>query len=313
MNLQTSRARWVALIGITLIGCAANTNDTASDDEDGDVSVGEEALRAPVVDVPFHEFEDPAGIGHAGQRETRVVITRGATYKRLFGHAAPKDIDFDKDAVAFYSAGVKNTGGYDAAILSIVRSGHKLGITTQLVSPGADCAVTEALTKPYVLVKLEKPRRIERVRYTRQDETRDCGQPSGRFCGGIAAFPCPGNGKCVDNPDDDCDPNNGGADCGGVCTCIENQLCVQGKVWDNSPDVCACVDAGGVGDDNPCVTTLCPQGTRCDLQNGGPVCVSDGTLACGKNTCGEGQVCCNASCGICTQPDEACIQIACEP
>lgn len=38
------------------------------------------------------------------------------------------------------------------------------------------------------------------------------------FCGGIAAFPCPDGMQCVDDPDDSCDPKNGGADCGGICT-----------------------------------------------------------------------------------------------
>jgi hypothetical protein len=37
------------------------------------------------------------------------------------------------------------------------------------------------------------------------------------FCGGIAAFKCPEGQKCVDDPRDDCDPANGGNDCGGVC------------------------------------------------------------------------------------------------
>lgn len=37
------------------------------------------------------------------------------------------------------------------------------------------------------------------------------------FCGGIAGFPCPKGQTCVDDPRDDCDPNNGGADCGGLC------------------------------------------------------------------------------------------------
>jgi hypothetical protein len=34
---------------------------------------------------------------------------------------------------------------------------------------------------------------------------------------------------------------------------------------------------------------------------------------CGDTVCTGGDVCCNASCGICTPPDGACIQIACEP
>jgi len=36
-------------------------------------------------------------------------------------------------------------------------------------------------------------------------------------------------------------------------------------------------------------------------------------IPCGESTCGPGQVCCNASCGICTPPDGACIQMVCEP
>jgi hypothetical protein len=34
--------------------------------------------------------------------------------------------------------------------------------------------------------------------------------------------------------------------------------------------------------------------------------------ACGKNTCAVGEVCCNASCGICTPPNGGCILLACD-
>ncbi|KAK4209943.1 hypothetical protein QBC37DRAFT_429575 [Rhypophila decipiens] len=38
------------------------------------------------------------------------------------------------------------------------------------------------------------------------------------FCGGFAGFACKDANKlCVDDPRDDCDPFNGGADCGGIC------------------------------------------------------------------------------------------------
>lgn len=36
-------------------------------------------------------------------------------------------------------------------------------------------------------------------------------------CGGIAAFPCAKGMICVDDPGDDCDPKNYGADCIGMC------------------------------------------------------------------------------------------------
>ncbi len=44
----------------------------------------------------------------------------------------------------------------------------------------------------------------------------ECVEPSGT-CGGIAGLQCPTGEQCVDNPRDNCDPTNGGADCGGVC------------------------------------------------------------------------------------------------
>jgi hypothetical protein len=101
-------------------------------------------------------------------------------------------------------------------------------------------------------------------------------------CGGIAGIPCPGGGKCVDDPSDDCDPANGGADCGGICACVERVLCIRGDHFDADPSVCACV---------PDVTP--PPST------------------CGTKTCPAGQTCCNASCGTCAPPGVACSQIAC--
>jgi hypothetical protein len=102
-------------------------------------------------------------------------------------------------------------------------------------------------------------------------------------CGGFAGLACPGEGECVDDPGDDCDPEHGGADCGGLCECNVGPLidCAPDRVFDDSPGVCACV----------------------------PLAQGE---ACGPNTCAAGEVCCNASCGICTPPDGACIQIACE-
>src|SRR5262245_50894243 len=53
-------------------------------------------------------------------------------------------------------------------------------------------------------------------------ETADAAQTrlkpkEGQFCGGFAAIRCPEGLVCVDDPTDSCDPDAGGADCGGVC------------------------------------------------------------------------------------------------
>jgi len=103
--------------------------------------------------------------------------------------------------------------------------------------------------------------------------------PAKQLCGGIAGLPCPGGAECVDDPDDGCDPSTGGSDCGGVCRCEVRVPCIPGFHFDSSPGICACV--------------------------------SDLPATCGNLTCPVGQLCCNASCGICTPPGFACVQVAC--
>ena len=60
-------------------------------------------------------------------------------------------------------------------------------------------------------------------------------------CGGIAGIPCPGFGRCADDPSDTCDPAAGGADCPGICSCIDTVLCIRGTHFNGDPKVCTCV------------------------------------------------------------------------
>lgn len=46
----------------------------------------------------------------------------------------------------------------------------------------------------------------------------ECQSPAPLACGGIAGIPCPDGMNCVDDPTDDCDPKQDGADCPGICT-----------------------------------------------------------------------------------------------
>jgi hypothetical protein len=145
------------------------------------------------------------------------------------------------------------------------------------------------------------------------------------FCGGIAGIACPGAGMCVDDPGDDCDPEHGGADCGGLCRCGVTAMCNTGLVFDNSPEVCTCVPAGGGGKGVKCGPSTCAKGEVCCNESCG-YCTAPGESCteefcggvpggeeCGNVTCDAGQVCCNASCGICTEPGGFCTQQACEP
>lgn len=78
-------------------------------------------------------------------------------------------------------------------------------------------------------------------------------------CGGFAGIQCPGDLVCVDDPSDDCDPQNGGADCGGICvekTDPKPQMC-GGFAGIQCPSGLTCVD--DPSDD-------------CDPQHGGADC-----------------------------------------
>lgn len=105
-------------------------------------------------------------------------------------------------------------------------------------------------------------------------------------CGGFAGRPCPGAGKCVDDPKDSCDPAKGGADCGGICQCVQNVFCARDMIFDSSPKVCACVaptpppsacgsvcgiycEYGNVLDAKGCPTC------SCKAQNAAPACPAE--------------------------------------
>jgi hypothetical protein len=95
--------------------------------------------------------------------------------------------------------------------------------------------------------------------------------PSAPFCGGFGNIQCPGAGTCVDDPSDGCDPENGGADCGGVCECNILALCIEGFEFDASPEVCACVEAPEL---DPCAVVRCEAGFQCIVVDGSASCES---------------------------------------
>jgi len=92
------------------------------------------------------------------------------------------------------------------------------------------------------------------------------------------------------------------------------------RLVDNYCDGCACEALSATSPDPVCSGTI----VACFRQPcGGLVAVcQSGTCqtatasageACGPTVCPSGEVCCNASCGICTPPGGVCIQIACAP
>jgi len=377
-RLRSSSTQWLVLAALlSSLGGACGTDKPVSGAVSEPLVAQPRPRPGRATPLAVTTVSDPLGVGEAASTRGRAVIRTAAQYRAAFGHDAPADVRFaDGEVVIFYAAGTQPAGGYVASIVSVVQIGRTLSIATHLSVPGEGCVTTEAETMPYALVKVTPRGRTFNARFQHLRSVVDCPEPPSGcdgftcpdgqhcelqevvcvtepcnpvptcvddeappFCGGIAGFPCPGDGECVDDPSDDCDPEMGGADCGGLCTCAASSACKDGEYWNGSPAVCACqpstenpcnlVDCvpgttcevqGGeavcvpvhVGP-NPCAFTLCPIDTDCQVQGGEAVCVPTGAPggACGAATCAAGTVCCNASCGICTPPDGACIQIAC--
>jgi hypothetical protein len=104
--------------------------------------------------------------------------------------------------------------------------------------------------------------------------------PPGGFCGGIAGIQCPEGQHCVNDPSDACDPELGGADCGGVCVLDDPEcepvtcelFCENGFATDDDGcPVCGCADPEP-DDCQPVLCALfCEHGFETD-ENGCEVC-----------------------------------------
>ncbi|MGM0577918.1 MAG: hypothetical protein ACQEXJ_19485 [Myxococcota bacterium] len=104
-------------------------------------------------------------------------------------------------------------------------------------------------------------------------------------------------------------------DCTGDVVCegdVEGLLCVEyyGIAGPSGPTFASC--------EIPCVDNAdCPTGQSCGTIADGPgdVCRPDpnagAEIPCGPNTCGEGEYCCNESCGICAPIGGYCTQQYC--
>ena len=81
------------------------------------------------------------------------------------------------------------------------------------------------------------------------------------FCGGIAGFQCDPDQTCIDDPTDNCDPDNGGADCGGFCV---------GRPGSAGQHSCG----GFTGAECPNPNQICIDDPRddCDPKSGGADC-----------------------------------------
>jgi len=145
-----------ALTSSLLLACGTGTTPSDSDlpVEGNSAGLGkadavELALTPVSADIDIDRLSDGG----------KAIITSADSWEDYFGTPAPADVDFDHEWVAFFGAGMRNTGGYSAEILSLTLLEQQGGLILETLhqSPGADCLVTQAFTWPHTVVKFDTP------------------------------------------------------------------------------------------------------------------------------------------------------------
>jgi hypothetical protein len=107
--------------------------------------------------LAFRPFGARAGRLPAGERTT--VLRSEREYQALVGRPAPASIDFGREWVVFYGAGVQIAAFAHASIsgVELTDGGHALRVHTALMlcSPGLDPAPGRGI--PFALVRIERP------------------------------------------------------------------------------------------------------------------------------------------------------------
>ena len=104
--------------------------------------------------------------------------------------------------------------------------------------------------------------------------------PTGQQCGGFLGLPCPGGQTCNDAPNDGCDPNNGGADCPGICGDSDDTQCAPGACGP-APRLMQCANG-----EVPTLDCTMNEAGVCGWEVDDSLCF-DEPADCGRDACGD--------------------------
>ncbi len=153
-------------------------DEPATDSFDEQFVEGESPKLGP-ADAPSISFQEFDGFVPSADRAAtpqRRLISSEASFKAVFGVAAPGWTDFSQDWMVFYSAGVPAAVGVRAEVesLRLSSTGKSLQVVTREVLPD-DCAVGVPSSPAWTLVQFKKPNlRPQSVRYFGSTENLVC-------------------------------------------------------------------------------------------------------------------------------------------
>ena len=154
----------VSLISLTILifclnGCVSNLQ--------ADEAVGFKIMQSGVTPVT----------GVTGNRKIEFLHNQRAFAEAVVSYSKAPDepVDFSANQVVLLAAGEQPTGGYAIRVDSVEATHDGLTLNATETRPGKDCMVTQALTAPYLFVKVLSVKRVETVVIS--SEVIDCTAP----------------------------------------------------------------------------------------------------------------------------------------
>ena len=127
---------------ISIIGCS----NVGSDDKKLPMEI--------VIDGTFSAIDERREVLINDNEKYQALMNEH--YKNLDQMPRIPVVDFTKNSVVAVFIGPKDNGGYIVAIDSINEGSSSLSVNVSEIAPGKNCNVTQAISKPFTIVKIPK-------------------------------------------------------------------------------------------------------------------------------------------------------------
>ncbi len=120
-------------------------------------TMGSDEKKLPmeiVMDGTFSAIDDKREILINSNEQYQSLMNE--VYKNLDQMPRIPVVDFTKNSVIAVFIGPRNNGGFMVAIDSINDGSNSISVNVTETTPGKNCVVTEAATKPFTIVKIPK-------------------------------------------------------------------------------------------------------------------------------------------------------------
>ena len=127
-------------------------------EDTGEIPCFGESIRAPEIPARKLQFETVAEGYYDGLDEKGTYVVRDSTdveNLRNKGYALP-EIDFSGHMIIAVFQGTCPTGGFSITVVKVVETEPVVQVFVKETWPGEGCGVTEALTQPYHIIKVQR-------------------------------------------------------------------------------------------------------------------------------------------------------------